>query len=70
MSQTTPLKKPDTQRRWLGLIFGITLFGLLISIWSPGEPRWISVPRLILACGMLALGIYEFVRHKKPKDDA
>lgn len=70
MSQTTPGKKANKQRRWLGLAFGIIMFTLLISIWSPGESRWISGPRLVLAFGILALGIYEFVRNKKSKDDA
>ena len=69
MSEEKP-NKTDSSRRWWGLMFGIILFGLLITISIPSERAWIHVSRLILAFGFLALGIYDFIKNRKPKDAA
>ena len=59
MSLKTPDKKPDSQRRRLGITFVITFFVLwfvlLISTWLPNVSHWIPVPRWALALAILVM---------------
>jgi len=67
MSASVPAKRADWMRRWVGLVLGIVLCLLLLSIYSPGQARWIGVLQVVGAVIILGLGIYEFVRREAPR---
>jgi hypothetical protein len=67
MSESLPSAGTGWARRIFGLIIGIGLCLLLLSIYSPGQSRWFSVLQIAGAVVILGLGIYEFVRRETPK---
>jgi protein-S-isoprenylcysteine O-methyltransferase Ste14 len=67
MPAPLPTNRTDRMRRWMGLILGVLLCVLLLSIYSPGQSRWIGILQVVAAAVILGLGIYEFVRHEAPK---
>jgi hypothetical protein len=62
-------RSSDWVRRWFGLLLGIGLCVLLLSIYSPGQSLWFSALFVTGAIVVLVFGIQEFVR-KIPNDDA
>ena len=72
MNQTPATKRTGWGRRWFALIVGVGLCLLVLSIDETDSQHslWRSIVQFSLAFGVLALGIYEFVRHEKSKDDA
>jgi hypothetical protein len=69
MNKPASTARPDRLRRWLGLGIGIALSLLLLSIYSPGQSRWLSALLVTGAVIVLSLGIYEFVRRNTPKSN-
>jgi hypothetical protein len=67
MSESFPSIRRDWIRRWLGLVIGVALCLLLLSIYSPGQSRWFSILQIAGAVVILGLGIYEFFRRETPR---
>jgi hypothetical protein len=71
MNQKSATKSKGWARRWFALLLGVGLCLLVLSIGETDSHRslWILIGQISLAVGVLAVGIFEFFRREKQKDD-
>jgi len=67
MSEPGENANADRVRRWFGLLISVAIGLLLLSIYSPGQSRWMTAFHVVGAILIWVLGIYDFRRHQTAK---